>query len=77
MILDGDEIKITPIFISGLDWLVTINQTHITIGCERHEHKEWKSFESRRIAEMAGASSLKFWKTYKTMILNLAKTQNT
>ena len=66
----GDA-SVSPICISGLGYHVTIADAQIVIGCEKHEISEWRGFDDRRIAAMDGATSAKFWRDHKAMILGL------
>ena len=66
--IDGEEITITPITITGLYWWVLITDSYMRIGCQRHTHAEWQSFEADEIADMAeGASD--FWAQNKKFLL--------
>ena len=72
--VSGDA-QVTPLYVQGLMWPVTITDKHIRIGCEFHPISEWEKFDSRRILEMGGKTALKFWQTYKNFILGIAKTE--
>ena len=66
----GDA-RVSPINITGLDYGVTISDTEMVIGCERHEISDWQSFDNRRIIQMDGARAAKFWKTHGQYLLAL------
>ena len=70
-----DEITIEkePLFILGLNWDVTILDTHMKIGCELHKLKDWELFDNKRILEMDGKTALKFWKVNKEGLLTIAR----
>ena len=55
--------------IDGLHWPVLITPEYLQIGCEKHPHEDWRSFDDRRIAEMDGKEALKFWKENKDWLL--------
>ena len=60
---------VTPICVTGLKYPVTITDHHMTIGCEFHLISEWREFDDRRIAEMDGLQSSRFWRDHKTVLL--------
>ena len=43
------------------------------IGCELHSLAEWAAFDDRRIAEMDGTTSARFWRDHKDALLSLAR----
>ena len=63
--IETTKIKI----ISGLVYKIWIMDTHIKIGCEIHEKKEWSEFSDRDILKMDGNKALKFWNENKKWIL--------
>jgi len=69
---DGIIINKRPIQLYGLDYSVTILDDHMQIGCELHALSEWSDFDDRRIAQMDGLRSAKFWKAHKEVLLSLA-----
>jgi hypothetical protein len=70
--LRGEKLAITPIFISGLTWSITITESWMTIGCQRHEHSVWKEFADDEIIEMESRAS-KFWLANKSWLLSACK----
>ena len=56
--------------INGLHWPVLVTPGHLQIGCEKHPHDDWRSFDNRRIAEMDGKEALKFWHENKDWLLD-------
>jgi len=69
---DGIIINKRPMQLYGLDYSVTILDDHMQIGCELHALSEWSDFDDRRIAQMDGLRSAKFWKAHKDALLSLA-----
>jgi hypothetical protein len=63
----------TPLALSGLTWHVTIIDTHMQIGCQYHALTAWRDFDDATIAVMDGRDALRFWRSYKTMLLGLAE----
>jgi len=62
----------TEVFIQiKLFYSITITDTIIKIGCEKHTIDKWKNFTDREILEMDGHSGLQFWKEYKNMIMGI------
>ena len=47
-----------PIQVLGLEWLVTIWDQHMQIGCEFHSHEEWRNFIDEEWLMMGGKSAL-------------------
>ena len=68
----GIIINKRPLQLYGLDYSVTILDDHMQIGCELHALSEWRDFDDRRIAQMDGLRSAKFWKAHKDALLSLA-----
>lgn len=62
----------TPIHITGLRWPITIEDTHMSIGCQYHSIADWESFDDDTIDQMAD-KALDFWIENKDLILTLAK----
>jgi hypothetical protein len=60
---------ITPVFISGLAYPVTITDHHMRIGYEQHTHDEWRGFDNAQIAEMDGATARRFWDANRDWLL--------
>jgi uncharacterized protein YjbI with pentapeptide repeats len=70
--LRGEKIAIRPLSITGLYWDVLITESYMEIGCQRHEHAEWKKFDYEAISDMASNAS-EFWKQNKTWLLAACK----
>jgi hypothetical protein len=70
--LFGEKIAIAPISIGGLIWLVTISESYLEIGCQRHLHSEWSKFTDDEIANMEERAS-EFWKQNKLWLLSACK----
>ena len=70
--LRGEKIAIAPILIGGLIWNVTISESYLEIGCQRHLHSEWSKFTDDEIAEMELRAS-DFWKQNKSWLLAACK----
>jgi hypothetical protein len=70
--LEGEKLAIAPIQIDGLVWLVTISESYMRIGCQRHTHDEWKGFDEETISDMSG-DALEFWKHHKSWLLAACK----
>ena len=68
--LSGELIKTAPIFISGMTWEVVITNGFMSIGCQRHSHGKWSSFDDITIAAME-SQALEFWTKHKTTLLAL------
>ncbi len=63
----GDRDYIKSLFISD-DYPITYTATHLQIGCERHEIKDWWGFDDDIISGMDGDTALIFWKEWKDTI---------
>lgn len=70
--VSGDA-RVTPVFIGGLTYTVTIIDTHIQIGCQYHSAREWDAFDDRAILDMDGKAALKFWRAHKEHIMGIAR----
>ena len=70
----GGVIKITPIFLAGLRWDITVTSEHMTIGCQHFTHKEWEGFTRVEITPMA-SKAWDWWKENKAMLFNFCKKQ--
>ncbi|MBS4051904.1 MAG: pentapeptide repeat-containing protein [Methylomonas sp.] len=55
--------------INGLRWPVLVTPEYLKIGCEQHSHDYWRSFDDRRILQMAGKNAAEFWADNKTWLL--------
>lgn len=51
----------SPINIIGLEYPITITETHLFAGCQGHEFKAWKGFTSDEIFKMDGEKASKFY----------------
>ena len=70
----GDA-SVSPINIIGLRYPVTITDQHMLIGCEFHLISEWREFEGRRIAQMDGRASTRFWTAHKSTLLGICDSE--
>ena len=68
----GVVISKPPIQLFGLHWRVTILDAHMQIGCEFHSISDWAGFDDARITKMDGRNALRFWRSYKAVLLGLA-----
>jgi len=59
------------IYISGLQWPVTISDNHIKIGHEVHTIDEWAKLSDKKIAAI-GPGTLDFWERWKHVIMAAA-----
>ena len=66
----GDA-RVSPVNIIGLDYAITISDSHMIIGCEHHLISDWQTFDDRRIIQMDGARAAKFWKAHGPYLLAL------
>ena len=74
---NGIVISKAPLQLYGLNWMVTVLDEHIQIGCQLHKTTEWAGFSDASIAAMDGRSALRFWRTNKAAILALAAAHQT
>ena len=65
------QVSVTPLYLSGLTYSVTITDQHMAIGCQVHAIAEWRAFDDRRIAEMDGATGSRFWRDMGPALLAL------
>ena len=70
----GGVIRVSPIFISGLRWEITITASYLRIGCQQHEHDSWSKFERTDIMPMAN-EAWDWWKLHKDMLMALCAEQ--
>jgi len=70
--LRGEKIVITPILIDGLIWNITISESYLKIGCQRHTHNKWSKFTDEEIEGMEPRAS-EFWKQNKSWLLAACK----
>ena len=49
-------------------YAITYTASHLQIGCERHEIKDWFGFSDGRIKDMDGERALEFWREWKDTI---------
>ena len=62
----------SPLYLSGLAYQITITDTAIKIGCEKHSINDWDNFNKEQIAGMDGKAALRFWDGNKSPIMALA-----
>jgi len=70
--LYGEILAISPLFITGPHWRVTVTESFLRIGCQHHSHEAWKAFTDTEIQCMASGTS-KFWKVNKVWLLEACK----
>ena len=58
--LDGEALTKAPLSVLNLTWPVLITEGYMRIGCQRHTHEEWRSFDDAAIAEMEPRAA-DFW----------------
>jgi hypothetical protein len=66
--LAGETLTKAPISILNLIWPVLITEGFMRIGCQRHSHKEWKSFDDGTISRME-SRAIEFWAQWKAPLL--------
>ena len=66
------KIQRAPIQVFGLQYPITIWDSHIQIGCKFHSMGAWENFTDEEIDAMDVEKSLVFWKAHKTSIFALA-----
>ena len=70
--LEGEKIAIPPVLIGGLNWIVTISESFMRIGCQRHTHEAWSEFGDGDISEMSDDATW-FWNENKDWLLAACK----
>ena len=71
--LNGERLVLAPISILNLKWEVLITGEYMTIGCQRHTHKEWASFTEDGIKTMHTAA-VDFWfGAWRIPLLNMCE----
>lgn len=73
--IDGELVSKTPTLIVGLHWSVFITEGYMRIGCQRHTHEEWKSFNDHQISKMDD-NALEFWNRYSVVLLSMCDIQS-
>ena len=68
--LDGEILTKAPILILNLTWPVLITEGFMRIGCQRHSHEEWKSFDDGSIERMESRAT-EFWAQWKLPLLTM------
>ena len=58
--------------LTGLKWCIIITEGFMVIGCERHTHANWESFDDEVIAGM-NDDALAFWRVHKDALLAMCK----
>ena len=74
--LDGEILTKAPISILNLTWPVLITEGFMRIGCQRHSHEEWKSFDDGAIQSMEDRAT-EFWAQWKLPLLAMCDTHAT
>ena len=70
--LRGEKLVVTPIVMTGMRWQVMITAEYLTIGCERHTHGEWRSFDRVEISKM-DKGAWDWWQQHKDALLALCE----
>ena len=68
--LAGEILTKAPICIRNLTWPVLITEGFMRIGCQRHSHEEWKSFDDDAIGRME-RRAIDFWAQWKSPLLTV------
>lgn len=63
--------RVSPIVITGAKYHITITDKHIRIGCKFHRIADWFGFSDQKIISMDGKCALKFWRTWKPILINI------
>jgi uncharacterized protein YjbI with pentapeptide repeats len=66
--LDGEILTRAPISILNLVWPILITEGFMRIGCQRHSHEEWRSFDNAAIRRMESRAT-EFWARWKIPLL--------
>ena len=66
-VMRGGVMTHDALFIAGLCWLITINDSQMTIGCQSHDLRKWWKYSDATIAKMDPAA-LAFWHANKDML---------
>ena len=66
--LRGEILTSSPISILNLTWPILITEGFMQIGCQRHSHEKWKSFDDADIQLMENRA-LEFWAQWKLPLL--------
>jgi hypothetical protein len=56
-----ERVEKTPINIIGLDYPITITETHLFAGCQGHEFDTWRKLSEGDIEKMDGERATKFY----------------
>lgn len=72
--LFGEPVKVTPLFIHGLEWDVIITEWHMKIGCRTFFHDTWAEMDDVEINALA-ESALEFWTVWRNHLISMCKTQ--
>jgi hypothetical protein len=70
--LRGEILNDTPIMLTGLLWNIIITEGFMVIGCQRHTHADWESFDDEVINDMDD-DALDFWLVHKDALLAMCK----
>ncbi len=70
--LDGEILTEAPISISNLIWPILITKGYMRIGCQRHTHEEWATFDDDNIASMESRAH-EFWVKWKASLLAMCE----
>jgi len=70
--LRGEILSKSPVILTGLRWHIIITEGFMAIGCKRHTHADWESFDDEVIADMHDGA-LDFWRAHKDALLAMCK----
>jgi uncharacterized protein YjbI with pentapeptide repeats len=70
--LYGEILSKSPVILTGLRWYIIITEGFMVIGCERHTHADWGSFDDEVIDDMDD-DALAFWRVHKDALLAMCK----
>jgi len=59
-----------PLQLFGLQWPVTVTDSHMRIGCHQHTFAAWRDFTPAQIRLMASDAPA-FWTAYKSVLFSL------
>jgi len=68
--LDGEVLTKAPLSLLNMTWPVLITDGYMRIGCQRHTHVEWRSFDNATINEM-NPRAAKFWERWGKVLLGM------
>ena len=70
--LDGEVLTKAPLSLLNLTWPVLITEGYMRIGCQRHSHTDWESFDADAIRDMESRAP-GFWQQWRDVLLATCK----